>query len=69
VELSRDYGLKPADSIHAASAILLKVDELQQWDRDFEKVSDLVKVTEPKRITAQLDLLPELKKPIGPIPD
>src|SRR5437867_1579641 len=38
VELSRDYGLHPADAVHAASAILAQVEALQRWDRDFSKI-------------------------------
>lgn len=35
VAVARDFGLKPGDSIHAATAIAAKADVLQQWDRDF----------------------------------
>lgn len=53
VELCRDLGLKPADSIHAATAILWKCDVIQMWDRDYDKVSNLIPSEEPQRITAQ----------------
>jgi len=68
VELSRDYRLRPADAIHAASAILKAVDALQKWDRDFDKVSHLVNVEEPNMISNQSSfngMLPQ----IGPHPD
>src|SRR3954469_5696113 len=44
VALARDFGLRPGDSIHAATAIGCKADVLQQWDRDFGKVAHLVTV-------------------------
>jgi predicted nucleic acid-binding protein len=72
VEISRDYGLHPADAIHAASAILFKVDALQKWDRDFSKISTLIKVEEPTFLTKQPEL-PELRANppdiIGPTPE
>jgi predicted nucleic acid-binding protein len=72
VELSRGYGLHPVDAIHAASAILSKVDALQTWDRDFSKISGLIKVEEPTFLTKQREL-PELRanpaKRIGPVSD
>jgi hypothetical protein len=44
VDLSRTVGLKPVDAIHAASAIALhklkKIEVLQYWDKDYEKVKD-----------------------------
>ena len=66
-DLARASGLKPIDAIHAATAIAEKCDELQQWDRDFAKVADLINVTSPKYI-AQLPLL-HTRLPIGPTPD
>ena len=45
--LARECGLKPADAIHAATAINAHVDELQAWDSDYSKVSHLVKVAAP----------------------
>jgi predicted nucleic acid-binding protein len=68
VELSRDYDLKPADAIHAASAILKKVDALQRWDRDYDKVKTLIVVEDPKRLSAQTDLIPDFRR-LGPHPD
>jgi predicted nucleic acid-binding protein len=57
VALARDFGLKPGDSIHAATAIAANVDVLQQWDRDFKKVSHLVTVAEPSFETKQMVLI------------
>lgn len=53
VALAREYGLKPGDAVHAASAILKKVDALQHWDKDFKRVEALVHVEEPSLITGQ----------------
>jgi len=63
VELARDYGLKPADSVHAASAIVRKVPVLQRWDRDFDKVKHLIGVEEPKRLTPEKPLFAGLIEP------
>jgi predicted nucleic acid-binding protein len=68
VELARDYDLKPADSIHAASAILKKVDALQRWDRDYDKVKSLITVEDPVRLSAQSDLIHDYRA-LGPHPD
>ena len=57
VALARDYGLKPGDSIHAATAIRANVDVLQQWDRDFQKIAHLVTVAQPAYETKQIPLL------------
>jgi len=67
VQLCRDHGLKPADAIHAASAILRKVSVIQRWDRDFDKVAHLIPAEEPVRISAQHEL--EGFKAIGPVPE
>lgn len=69
VELSRDYGLKPADAIHAASAILQKVQVLQHWDRDYAKIAHLIKVEEPKSTRKQGLLSSDWRKNIGPAPE
>jgi predicted nucleic acid-binding protein len=66
VELARDYGLRPADSVHAASAIIRKIPILQRWDRDFEKVKSLLTVEEPKYLTKEGPLLAGT---IGPTPE
>lgn len=68
VELTRDCNLKPADAIHAASAILSGVDALQKWDRDFNKVAHLVNVEEPSVISQQVSFNGMLPR-IGPSPD
>ena len=66
VELARKYGLEPADSVHAASAIIRKVPVLQRWDRDFDKVKHLIEVKEPKYITQEGPLF---AAPVGPTPE
>ena len=68
VELARDYGLLPGDAIHAASAILVQVDALQAWDRDFSRVAHLVNVEEPSRMSVQSSFDDILAR-IGPHPD
>lgn len=67
VELSRQFGLKPGDAVHVASAIIGKCNSLQKWDKDFEKVKDLISVEEPIRISPQRTLF-EKSIPIGPEP-
>jgi predicted nucleic acid-binding protein len=56
VELARDFGLKPGDSIHGASAILSKCDVLQKWDRDYDRIKHLIPVEEPTMISLQQSL-------------
>lgn len=65
-DLALDYRLKPADAIHAATAIAEKCDELQSWDRDFNKVASRISVTSPNYVS-QMPLL-QVKTPIGPTP-
>jgi predicted nucleic acid-binding protein len=60
VELSRDYGLKPGDSVHAASAILKPCDELQNWDKDFDRIKLLINVQEPKMLTPKPPLFEDI---------
>jgi predicted nucleic acid-binding protein len=60
-DLSRDVGLKPADAIHAASALARKCTVLQRFDRHFDKVSHLISVSEPVMLTEA----PPLFKGIG----
>jgi predicted nucleic acid-binding protein len=57
VAIAREFGLKPGDSIHAATAISARADVLQQWDRDFQKVAHLVTVAQPSYETKQMELL------------
>jgi len=56
VEYSRDFGLKPGDAVHAASAVLQPCDVLHRWDKDFDKIKHLIGVEEPKRLSPQNDL-------------
>lgn len=63
VKLARDRGMKSADAIHAASAIIRKCDVLQRWDRDFDKVKDLIAVAEPQQISPQASLFAAAPKP------
>ena len=65
-DLARVNGLKPADAIHAATAIAEKCDELQRWDRDFNKVASLISVTRPTYVS-QMPLL-QVKALVGPTP-
>lgn len=68
VEIARDYDLRPGDSIHAACAVLKKVDVIQHWDRDYEKVGPLVPSESPYRLSAQQPLIEDYLK-LGPHPD
>jgi predicted nucleic acid-binding protein len=71
VALQRDYNLKAGDAIHVASAIASGVSELQKWDRDFDKVKNLVNVTEPSFITAEGPLITKMvedTKPVSSLP-
>lgn len=68
VELARQYGIYPSDAIQAASAILLRVDALQRWDRDFDKIAKLIKVENPTRISLQEEF-EGMRGSIGPEPE
>jgi predicted nucleic acid-binding protein len=69
-DLARDHpGLQPADGVHAASAIIWKLDALQAWDRDFSAVSKLITVEEPAFITRQPSFENVIPERIGPIPE
>jgi len=63
VGLCRDYGLKPADSIHAASALARRCSTLQKYDRDYEKIKHLIDVREPEQISPQPSLFTLSPKP------
>jgi predicted nucleic acid-binding protein len=67
VDIARTYGLKPADAVHAASALDLykrkKVEALQHWDNDFEKIQHLLPVEPPTRISSQHEFK-EFMKPL-----
>ena len=65
-DLARVNRLKPADTIHAATAIAEKCDELRRWDRDFNNVASLISVTSPAYVSQMLLL--QVKAPIGPTP-
>jgi predicted nucleic acid-binding protein len=65
VKLSQQYGLRPADAIHAASALLKPCDCIQHFDKGYGKIADLIQVEEPTRITAQF-ILQGLSEPAQP---
>jgi predicted nucleic acid-binding protein len=67
-DLARDYGLQPADSVHAASAILWKADVLQAWDRDFSSIAHQITVEEPQFISKQTAFEGMKQSRIGPTP-
>jgi predicted nucleic acid-binding protein len=67
VELSREFGLKPGDAVHVASAIVGKCHSLQKWDKGFERIKELIPIEEPTRLTPQRTLF-EKSRPIGPEP-
>jgi len=53
VEVSRDFGFSPADSIHAASALVAQADVLQHWDRKsgFLGLERLIPVEHPRKLS------------------
>ncbi len=55
VTIARKYGLKPMDAIHAASAFLKRppIDEFHYFDKDYTKVSGILKLATPSRISSQ----------------
>ena len=65
VELCRDWGLKPADAIHAATAILWKCSAIQRWDRDYDKVQHLIPSEDPQMMSAQIRFM----RSFGPSPE
>ena len=68
-EIARDHNLYPSDSIHAATAILVpNITTLQRWDRDFNRVSHLIDVEDPSRISLQ-GAFDDILERIGPHPD
>jgi hypothetical protein len=56
-EIAREYNMKPADSIHVASALAVRCEVIHRWDRDFEKTDQLIPSVEPERMTPQGILL------------
>ncbi len=55
-EIAREHNLKPADSLHVASALARKCEQLQRWDRDYKRTDHLITSTDPTRITPQDEL-------------
>jgi predicted nucleic acid-binding protein len=53
VSLSQKHGLRPADAIHAASALERKCDCFQTFDGDYSTISHLISVEEPQQISLQ----------------
>jgi predicted nucleic acid-binding protein len=68
VELARDYNLRPADSIHAATAVIEQVDALHAWDRDYSALDLILNVEEPILISKQTSL-PGMEPQPGPTPE
>jgi hypothetical protein len=68
VELARDYSLKPADSIHAATAFVEHADALHAWDRDYSVIHPVVNIETPAHISAQISL-DGLESQPGPTPE
>jgi predicted nucleic acid-binding protein len=68
-DLARDHELQPADAVHAASAILWKMDALQAWDRDFGAIADRITVEEPAFMSDQPTLEGMAPRRIGPAPE
>jgi predicted nucleic acid-binding protein len=61
-EIARQHNLKPADSLHVASALARKCDYLHCFDRHFDKTDHLIRSKEPERISPP-DLLSALAPP------
>ena len=61
-EIARQHNLKPADSLHVASALARKCDCIHRWDKHFDKTNHLIASKEPVRISPP-DLLSELPPP------
>jgi predicted nucleic acid-binding protein len=53
VNLGLNFALTAAEAIHAASAIVAKVDVLQQWERStaLEKINRFVPIEAPRMLT------------------
>ncbi len=50
-EIARSYNLKPADSLHVASALARGCDSIQRWDRDYRKTDALIFSADPTMIS------------------
>ena len=58
-QLAWDYGLRPNDAIHVASAIKVNVEVLHHWDGDFANVpSSVMPSEEPIKWEKQTTLFP-----------
>jgi predicted nucleic acid-binding protein len=68
-DLARDYGLAPADSVQAASAILWKADALQAWDRDFSPINHLIPIEQPYFLSTQTRFEGMEPSRLGPSPE
>jgi predicted nucleic acid-binding protein len=54
VSISQKYGLKPNDAIHVASALAVKkITAIQYWDKDYERVAELITVEPPTQVSSQ----------------
>jgi predicted nucleic acid-binding protein len=42
VEIARNHNMKPADSLHVASALHRNCDAIQRWDRDYSRTDTLI---------------------------
>lgn len=63
VGLCRDRGLKPADAIHATSALAKHCDIFQRYDRDYSRIKPLISVEDPQQISPQASLFTAAPKP------
>jgi len=68
-DLAREHSLAPADSVHAASAILWKAQALYAWDRDYSRISNLIAVEEPQFLSKQREFEGMKRAPLGPSPE
>ncbi len=55
-DLSREFSLKPVDAIHAASAMARKCSVIHHFDRHFDKIGQLIPVSEPVMVSQELPL-------------
>jgi predicted nucleic acid-binding protein len=52
-EIARAHNMKPADSLHVASALSRGCEVLHRWDRDYTRTDTLICSQEPERISPQ----------------
>lgn len=50
-DIARTFNMKPADSLHVASALARGCDHIERWDRDYTKTDGLIPSKEPVRIS------------------